>query len=631
MTDSGNKNPKTGPVQYLKANIDSVRDLCDSVALIILSLYPFRVIHKGLDLWDTGYNYANFEYMGKHSVDPMWLFSTYLSNGIGHLMTMLPYGHTLRGMNFYTSFVPAFIAVIMYLVFTRVMKFPAPLAFVGEFAALSMCWAPTGVLYHYLTYLIITLSAACLYHGLTRDRRMYLIISGALCGLGIYVRFSNLPQFSLIIAIWMYGMFEFREAFASGESGRLPSRVETVVKSFVRGLWFILGYFGAAFLFLVYLGIRYGFVEYVKGVGELFSIPDNAEGYSTTAMILAVLKSYYDQLYWVVRLLIFALVGGILYFGACFVYDKAIDRGSSGKNDIKRAKFIKIAVIITGGLISAISVLFLISREYVTFKYDSYWCVFALAGLMSFVTLCFGLFGTFRRNDGASSRLLAVLAVYTLLISAIGGNNGSYSSYNNMFFWFPCMLFALYKLWKNTKYPWIYGLKCVITGTMLFFLFQSTLFGFNFAFAEADFGSDEPRDYIVTDNQALKGIRMSYDKAYSFERISGFIEEKGLLGREVITYGYIPGTAFYLQMRPAFNSWPDLDSYDKGKLQSKLDDILEDIRNGGEDYEKPVVILNISPSAGRSDNERKWQMIYDFIDEGDYKLVYVDSMLALYE
>ena len=536
MTDSEKKNSKTGLFEYLKANIESVRDLFDSAALIILSLYPFRGIHKGLDLWDTGYNYANFEYMGKHSMDPMWLFSTYLSNGIGHLMTLLPYGHTLRGMNFYTSFVPAVLAVVMYLVFTRMMKFPAPLAFIGEFAALSMCWAPTGVLYHYLTYLVITLSAAFIYLGLTLNRKALLILSGVLCGLGIYVRFSNLPQFSLIIAIWMYGLFEFREAFASGEAGKLPSRVETVVKSFVRGLWFILGYFGSAFLFLVYLGIRYGFVEYVKGVGELFTIPENADGYGTKAMIMAVVSSYTGQLYWVVRLIIFSLIAGLLYFGACFVYDRTIGSDSAGQNDIKRVKFLKITVIASGGLISAFSVFFLIKREYVTFKYTSYWCVFALAGLMAFITLCFGLFGTFRKNGSASGGLLAVLTVYALLISAIGGNNGSYSSYNNMFFWFPCMLFALFEFWKNMKYPWLYGLKCVITGAMLFFMFQSTLFGFNYSFAEADFGSDEPRDYIVTDNTALKGIRMSYDKAYSFERLSAFIEEKGLSDREVITY-----------------------------------------------------------------------------------------------
>ena len=92
------KNILTSVKAYCKEQEMLIRDLLDSLAIIVLSLYPFRNIHAGLDLWDTGYNYSNFEFMGMESMDPMWLFSTYLSNAIGHLMTLLPYGHTLRGI-----------------------------------------------------------------------------------------------------------------------------------------------------------------------------------------------------------------------------------------------------------------------------------------------------------------------------------------------------------------------------------------------------------------------------------------------------------------------------------------------------------------------------------------------------
>ena len=189
---------------YLLENKELIRGLLDSLALIILFLYPFRKIHMGLDLWDTGYNLANFEYMGLTNMDPMWLFSTYLANAVCHLMSLLPYGHTLLGMNFYTSFVPAIMAVSAYLFFTRVLKMPGWLAFVAEYGALALCWAPTSVLYHYLTYFVIGASALLLYRGLTENEALTIGLSGALCGLGIFVRFSNLPQFALILAIWMY-------------------------------------------------------------------------------------------------------------------------------------------------------------------------------------------------------------------------------------------------------------------------------------------------------------------------------------------------------------------------------------------------------------------------------------------
>ena len=41
---------------------------------LILLIYPMRHVNWGLDLWDTGYNYANFLYMGTEHMDPMWLF-----------------------------------------------------------------------------------------------------------------------------------------------------------------------------------------------------------------------------------------------------------------------------------------------------------------------------------------------------------------------------------------------------------------------------------------------------------------------------------------------------------------------------------------------------------------------------
>ena len=57
----------------------------------------------GMDLWDIGYNYANFRYMGLEHMDSMWLFSTYLSTATGHALSLLPWGNTLLGMNLYTG------------------------------------------------------------------------------------------------------------------------------------------------------------------------------------------------------------------------------------------------------------------------------------------------------------------------------------------------------------------------------------------------------------------------------------------------------------------------------------------------------------------------------------------------
>ena len=89
-------------IKNKKEGIDSQRRLWEFVFVAILVLYPLRHIAWGLDLWDTGYGYANFEYMGTQHMDPMWLFSTYLTTAIGHFFSLLPGAGTLIGMNFYT-------------------------------------------------------------------------------------------------------------------------------------------------------------------------------------------------------------------------------------------------------------------------------------------------------------------------------------------------------------------------------------------------------------------------------------------------------------------------------------------------------------------------------------------------
>ena len=64
---------KQGKMQWNK------KVMAEACFLLILILYPFRHVNWGLDLWDTGYNYANFTYMGLEHMDSMWLFSTYLA------------------------------------------------------------------------------------------------------------------------------------------------------------------------------------------------------------------------------------------------------------------------------------------------------------------------------------------------------------------------------------------------------------------------------------------------------------------------------------------------------------------------------------------------------------------------
>lgn len=139
------------------------------------------------------------------------VFSTYLTSVVGNLLTKLPQADTLRGMNLYTGLFASSLALTGYFFCTRKLKMPKPVVFLGEMAALSLCWCPTASLYNYLTYVLFLFSVIFLYLGLVRDKKGYLVCAGVLLGSNVLVRFSNLPEAAMIVAVWAYDIILWLE------------------------------------------------------------------------------------------------------------------------------------------------------------------------------------------------------------------------------------------------------------------------------------------------------------------------------------------------------------------------------------------------------------------------------------
>ena len=97
-------------------------------------------------------------------MDPMWMFSTYLANALGHLFTFLPWGNTMIGLNVYTGLMVSILAVTSYWFFVKEVKIPKEIVFAGEFLAISFCWCPTALLYNYLTYVLLGAGTVLLYY-----------------------------------------------------------------------------------------------------------------------------------------------------------------------------------------------------------------------------------------------------------------------------------------------------------------------------------------------------------------------------------------------------------------------------------------------------------------------------------
>lgn len=626
------------------------KGLAENLMLVILAFYPLRHIHIGLDLWDTGYNYANFAYAGTEHMDSMWLFSTYLANVVGNFLTRLPNGKTLAGMNFYTGLFVSLLAVAGYLFCTRAVKMSAWTAFFGELAALSLCWCPTAKLYDYLTYVLFLAAVILLYYGLTGERRVLLLAAGVCLGCNVLVRFSNLPEAAMILAVWAYDLIVYCRR----------ERKTGFWKQTLRHTgWCLLGYVSALCVLLGYIALRYGLAEYVNGILRLFAMTDKATDYKATSMLTGMLGIYVENLYWVLRIgvivaggmTVSALLGGLeerVTSGQLRLLEKRIVAGENVEAKERARKWgrgLRAAEYVFSGLLGAAMLCWLYARGFCSLLFYSYDCMLRPGILFLMLTMAIAIVRVAAPRSTEEEKLLSGMVLLVILLTSLGSNNGVYPSLNNLFLAAPYTLWEVEKFVRGTGKTKIAHViispapaKGVLAAFLLLCAVQFGGFGVKFVFAEAT--GVQHADAAVENNEVLKNIRMSADKAKLLTDLSRYVNENQLQGQEVILYGDIPALAYYLQLPPAFNSWCDLDSYSSEAMRQEL---------AAMEGEKPVIILANAYAAyleggesgmqaadvpGKVQEEllvdEKWSLLVDFMTERGYEQGLRTERVTLY-
>lgn len=320
---------------------------------VVLFLYPFIGVCQGLDLEDTTYSLANFQYFGQ--MDGTWMVATFLSNVWGSLLMHLPFGGTMIGMNCYTALVQSAMALMVYLTFRGRMA--APLLFVGELIALGLCWAPSAVLYHYLTYFFLTAGILLLFCGLTAEgmasldsrsrdwrksrgenvgaggrvvgaagstlrsgrQRLYFLAAGLCLGANVAVRMPNVVQAALILVVW-YGIVLYdklsNDCYGTGKAKKAGGEERTTLGTdekvkgterknagMMRALaastgWCLVGYLAGFGLPFLAICLRYGISAYPDMVWTLFAMTERATDYKPTSMVTGMFGDYGRGLYW---------------------------------------------------------------------------------------------------------------------------------------------------------------------------------------------------------------------------------------------------------------------------------------------------------------------------------------------
>lgn len=593
---------------------------------LILLLYPLRHIRVGAEWWDTGYNYGNFTYMDH--MDPMWLLSTYLGNAVGHLLTLLPGGGTMLGMNIYTGLFVSLLALGGYFFFTRRVGLPRTLTFWGEMLAVSFCWCPTALLYNYLTYVLMGAGVILLYCALAQESPRawrYFVGAGVCLGLNVLVRFPNLTEAALILAVWAMALIRRQRL------GRTVRQTLQCLGGYLLGL--VCG-FGA-------IALRYGPQTYIESIRRLLSMPSEASEYTAYSMVMQQLRNYLQNCIWLGYLAFFMLLGLIVY---ALLPQKL--------NRIKNAGYV--ACVFCGFY-------YLMLHNMFNFKYSTKESAFQWGAILLTATLAVGLVTLLRKKSTEQEKLMCGLGMLVILITPLGSNNHLYSAINNLF------LVAPFTLWMLTRFlRWLpkrltrsgerkgsslfltvnlFPVRAMLVCILVMITVQGTLFGVGYVFYESNGGEDLHTP--IEENAVLRGMLNSPERAEALRSLSAYVSREGLKGQEIILYGGIPSLSYYLEMPFAISAWPDLASYNYGVMSGDLERLAGEIAAGRRD--EPVLLLEkrqgtyLAKGAealaelGLSDGEtariaedRKLLLLADWMETYGYELCFENDKFLLF-
>ena len=559
-------------------------------AILLLIMYAFRKVNQGIDVTDTGYHFSNFMYMSE--MDPMWIFSTYLSSLMGYFFTRLPGGDTLLGINIYTSIIPAMLAVVTFVFLVKVLQMRIWESFAGVLIALALCWCPTTCVYNYLTYLLFNAGAILLYMGLIKDKPWILFGAGVCLGLNVLVRFPNVAEAAMIVAVW-YACFLQKKTFA-----------EYIKKTG----WCLGGYLAGMGIVFAQIVIQYGVKEYVNGIIRLLGMTGDASDYTLYSMIYNLIQAYLFSGKWVLIIVICVMLGVL---GFMVLPNKLFAMKCIGY-----------------GVCCAILVRWFYGQGMFSLAYDSYGSIQNWGAGTVIVVLLFAICYLVSPVVSDREKIWAAIVIVVIGITPLGSNNQLYANINNMFLIVPFAINVLTKLMIGTKkhvlklksktliiYKW--PLILMLASCLIMLLVQSVMFGHVFIFRDG-----VPRESTIESIASLEGMKTNADNKESLETLGEYVSDAELEGRQVLLFGDVPGLSAYLKMPFVMSPWPDLPSYSRETFAAELERVVANM-----DASRPVVILGEEFHAFMTDQMSDVVKLEAYETKYGYKLSVLKEML----
>ena len=571
------------------------------IYIISLALFSFRKIFYGIDLWDTAYNYCNFENFEKIGIDSMWQFATYIPNLVGHFFTKFPFGDTLLGMNFYTTMVIFFLEILVFLFFVYKLKLDRFIVFVGCILANCLSSCPSAVLYNYITYLLLSIAVIVLYLAMVEEKRPYYLIAGLMLGINIFVRFSNLPELALGCCIILGGIIkDHTEVY----------KIRHIIGNI---FLFSLGYIVAIVLMLTFFSIRYDASSYINAISELMSIESGDPEYSMLGMLNNIIINYVNAIKYMLPVIIGIAILCLVLF---FFYRK--------NNESKIAILFQVVFIIICWCVATVWGLWR------TYNYAIIWNPILIFILFSIIL---SLLDVCDKGNNYNHRVFSCLILVMMLIVPIGSNTIQFTLIYNLYLIIPYIIFRTKQILEREDFvyrnKWSVNIAPIkiaimVLGTIL--VFRVLFYGLSFVYTEAY--TESGKRFFVSNNKKLCAIRMTKEKADDFTFLSEFISDNNLENTEAIGFGYNPGLLYYLNLVPVINAWPDLESFSIGKFSDGIQKITNNVNSGN--GKAPVIIIDKSQLNIYNFQYEKYMLLENMISSLSYSKEFDNERYSIY-
>lgn len=524
-------------------------------------------VWQGLDFTDMGYWLTGYQQLYSYPQGIGEGLVNWLSYFIGHWVGVALGGGVLSYKLGYVLVVTV-TAMLAYRVLADVLGRSRTLAALVLLTALFVGKAlGNWVGYNNLTALFYLAGAALLYWGLVGERKLLVVMAGAVLGANVFVRFPNVLGVALISAVWLHAL-----------AYRWPWR-----STLAWSTWFLMSFiFGMALIWA--LIVLHGHdALYLNGSGWIFDMAVDAGSHHSGGGLL--------KLFVLDQALAFAYTLPIIAIGMPIA------------NWLSRQHPLMVSIAI--GFLASL-LIYVLNYMGNGYSDSGKWVVTGLC----YVVLLIMVVREFRSNQPLA--LMAFVAGLTLVLVPLGSNNGIANAKFGMWLALPL---ALMWLWRGAdlrfnKFSLNVGASRIFSGIIvLALLFQALVASWRFTY------HDSEQRLALThsiSHPLLVGSFTTEQRAKVVADLLGAMQHFVKPGDDLLVYNEIALVHFLTETRPWLGTpWPMLFSpkkiaillYEKEKSGAKFPFIVRATGNTS-NTKWPVGAKSLDESNRKDESRR---------------------------